>query len=319
MNGYENELISVIVPVYNVERFLDECVESILKQTYRNLQIILIDDGSTDSSGKICDYYAKKDDRVLVIHQKNMGVSAARNVGLKEAKGKFLAFADSDDYLPPDAYENMLKNWTSNTELLMGRIQKTTENGGLMGKADFFSVTAIEKNEFIEDLLAEKKFAYLGYLVDKLFLGDVIQDNKITFDSLIKVNEDRLFILQYLLCIKYVSIMEDIVYFYRQRSSGVINKTRNNVSITDDEMTVLNSFYEMRKICKRYSEKLYYVCGRKGFESGLDLLKRVASEDMVKKKQLKFFLRSNCIICLKSPYCGFIEKFKILGHAILKK
>lgn len=99
------ELISVIIPVYNVEKYLDRCMQSVLKQTYRNLEIILVDDGSTDASGKICDEYREKDDRIKVIHKENGGASSARNVGLKIATGNFIGFVDSDDLIVGDMYE----------------------------------------------------------------------------------------------------------------------------------------------------------------------------------------------------------------------
>ena len=101
--------ISVIVPVYNVEPYLIECLESIINQTYRDLEIILIDDGSTDKSGDICEEYAKKDDRIIVIHQSNQGSASAKNAGLRKASGEYLAFVDSDDFLQEDAYEFMVR------------------------------------------------------------------------------------------------------------------------------------------------------------------------------------------------------------------
>lgn len=101
-------LLSVIVPVYNVERYLNRCVDSILAQSYQNLEIWLVDDGSTDFSGEICDEYEKKDPRVRVIHKANGGLSSARNAGLEKAQGDYLAFVDSDDWLEPDAYAQML-------------------------------------------------------------------------------------------------------------------------------------------------------------------------------------------------------------------
>ena len=104
-----NEVISVIVPVYNVENYIEKCIKSILNQTYSNLEIILIDDGSKDSSGKICDKYAKIDNRIKVIHKKNEGQSIARNVGLKIAKGKFIGFVDSDDYIDDNMFEKLYK------------------------------------------------------------------------------------------------------------------------------------------------------------------------------------------------------------------
>ena len=94
-----NSKVTIIVPVYNVEKYLRKCLDSLINQTYKNLEIIVIDDGSMDSSGKICDEFAEKDDRVIVIHQKNAGVSIARNVGLDRMSGDYVTFVDSDDYL----------------------------------------------------------------------------------------------------------------------------------------------------------------------------------------------------------------------------
>ena len=103
------ELISVIVPVYNVESYIAECIESIQNQTYMNLEIILVNDGSTDASGDICDKYAAYDERIQVIHKENAGVSAARNTGIEAANGDYIGFVDSDDYIAPTMYEDMLK------------------------------------------------------------------------------------------------------------------------------------------------------------------------------------------------------------------
>lgn len=102
------ELISVVVPIYHVEAYLARCVESLLHQTYTNLEIILVDDGGDDKCPEICDAYAKKDDRIKVIHKKNGGLSDARNAGTKEANGAYLAYVDSDDYIQPDTYEKMM-------------------------------------------------------------------------------------------------------------------------------------------------------------------------------------------------------------------
>lgn len=104
----QSELLSVIVPVYNVEQYLPRCMDSILAQTYPNLEIILVDDGARDASGKICDDYAARDPRIRVIHKENGGLSSARNAGLDAARGEYLAFVDSDDWIEPEAYETML-------------------------------------------------------------------------------------------------------------------------------------------------------------------------------------------------------------------
>ena len=102
-------LLSVIVPVYNTDRFLGQCIDSILSQTHTDFEVILVDDGSTDNSGKICDQYAERDQRIKVIHQPNQGVSAARNAALDIAEGEFLGFVDSDDWIDPDMYRVLIK------------------------------------------------------------------------------------------------------------------------------------------------------------------------------------------------------------------
>lgn len=107
--GMDKKLISIIVPVYNIEEYLPRCIESILNQTYTNLELILVNDGSTDKSGSICEKYATKDKRVRVIHKKNGGSSSARNAGIREAKGEYLGFVDSDDYIENTMYEKMVE------------------------------------------------------------------------------------------------------------------------------------------------------------------------------------------------------------------
>ena len=104
------ELISIIVPVYNVEKYIRRCINSILNQTYQYLEIILVDDGSTDNSGLICDKYAHMDNRITVIHKKNGGLSSARNTGIDIAKGAYIGFIDSDDWIAPETYEVLYRN-----------------------------------------------------------------------------------------------------------------------------------------------------------------------------------------------------------------
>ena len=117
--------ISVIVPVYNVEQYVGECIESILNQSFYDIELILINDGSKDNSGFICDEYAKKDNRIKVIHKKNEGVSIARNIGIKNASGKYIAFVDSDDLVDKEIYTTMLQAIEeSGSDLVMCRYEK---------------------------------------------------------------------------------------------------------------------------------------------------------------------------------------------------
>lgn len=113
-----NELISVIVPVYNVEKYSERCIESIINQTYKNLEIILVDDGSPDTCPMICDEYAKKDDRIVVIHKENGGLSDARNAGIEIAKGEYFAFIDSDDYISEEFLSKLYMSLKSNSAFM---------------------------------------------------------------------------------------------------------------------------------------------------------------------------------------------------------
>lgn len=114
------EKLSVIVPVYNAEKYLDRCIQSIINQTYSNIELLLVDDGSKDSSAKICDDYALTDKRIRVFHKENGGVSSARNMGLDMATGYYVAFVDADDYLFPKAYESLIGNSGVGNHTIMG-------------------------------------------------------------------------------------------------------------------------------------------------------------------------------------------------------
>lgn len=129
--NHNEALISVIVPVYNVAEYLPPCIESIAAQTHRNLEIILVDDGSTDPSGRICDDYSRRDSRIVVVHQPNGGLSAARNAGLRVARGEFIGFVDGDDYIHPQMYGVLLSALTATDcafSMVLGR--KVPNNNG---------------------------------------------------------------------------------------------------------------------------------------------------------------------------------------------
>ena len=193
-----NSKISVIVPIYNTAKYLEKCLDSIIGQTHQNLEIILIDDGSTDDSGKIADSYAKKDKRIKVIHQKNAGQSAARNQGLKEVTGEYLSFIDSDDCLKPDFYEKLLGAYDDNTSLSVCGVHykrlriKTAED--------------VYTNPLRNRKAKETKKAYILYLlaidgrmyssVNKLYLTKFAK--KCHFDEALNFAEDTKFVLDYL-------------------------------------------------------------------------------------------------------------------------
>lgn len=173
-----NEKISIIIPVYNSEKYLGKCLDSIRTQSYKNLQVILIDDGSIDSSGKICDEYAKKDSRFETYHQKNTGQAAARNLGLTHAKGEWIGFVDNDDTIDIDMYEILYKNAKKNSVLISGCATNTIyEDGTSVNKFSDFESGIKDGDDFVLDILYQTQHAW-GAMWNKIFHKSLIEKLK---------------------------------------------------------------------------------------------------------------------------------------------
>ena len=155
----EKPLISIIIPVYKVEKYLEKCIKSVLDQTYKNLQIILVDDGSPDNCGNICDNYAKIDNRIEVIHKANGGLSEARNVGLKVARGEYIGFVDSDDYVSNEMFENLYNTLISNdVDVSICNFYTVINNKNIIKNADN-GVEIYNKLEILKEILKEAETA----------------------------------------------------------------------------------------------------------------------------------------------------------------
>ena len=218
----EYPLISVIVPVYNVERYLPRCIESILKQTYTNFELILVDDGTPDRSGIICDRYAERDTRIRVIHKENGGVSTARNAGIDVAKGEWITFVDSDDWISEN-YIDVLVSLAQEycTDLVVGTIQwrfLKTRSTPLETKLITIGVTP---EEYIIDMVKTQEF--LGP-VSKLFNLKVIKDNAIRFPVKITIGEDTIFTNRYLKCCRKIYTTGEELYFYNKFNGNSITR-----------------------------------------------------------------------------------------------
>lgn len=181
--------ISIIVPVYNVEKYVEKCIQSLINQSYKNIEIILVDDGSNDRSNKIIDEYAKVDSRILTIHQKNKGVSAARNAGLKVATGEYVGFVDPDDYVDYQMYETMLKKIELNmSDLAVCGFSKVTE---LSDKEEIFEIKdeLLSPKKCVEDLFDFRGgYAIKPSVWNKLFRRDKIGDLKFVVQYILKCN-----------------------------------------------------------------------------------------------------------------------------------
>lgn len=192
-------MISVIVPVYNAEKYLHRCVDSILAQTYSDFELLLIDDGSKDSSGEICDEYAQKDTRVRVFHKENGGVSSARNLGLDNARGEWVTFVDSDDWIDSHFLE-MFSAQISNVDIIFGGINAT--DGSTWKLHDGICNVKCFLEEYIETPIVRAPWGLL-------LKTDILKRYNITFDPLIRYGEDVVFNLEYL---QHCSQIKTIAY-----------------------------------------------------------------------------------------------------------
>lgn len=221
-NVQKGAIISVIVPIYDVEQYLVKCIVSILDQTYNNLDIILVNDGSPDSCPKICDKYAQRDSRIRVIHKKNGGLSDARNVGLDDALGEYVVFIDSDDWIErhyiEKLYEAMLN---SGADIAVANYRHTYEDGHIENPRRVISKHhSLSRNEALQRLLIERH-VYEVVVWNKLYRINLFLDNDIKYPKG-KINEDNYTTHKLYAASKRIAYIPDIVYNYRQRSGSIM-------------------------------------------------------------------------------------------------
>ena len=221
--------LSVIIPVYNVESFLEQCLESISRQTFTNFEVWLIDDGSTDSSGEICQKYIKQDSRFLYKRQQNSGVSAARNLGLSYATGDWIAFVDSDDYLKPDCFSRFFKEIERQKDLEAIAINAIfiNEEGKLhdLQRPQLHGCT-LKNNKEISELLLTPGYEHFFFCVwGILYRRDIIQKFALHFHEAVTLGEDVNFNHLYFLHIQHFSILAEYSgYYYRFRHNSLMHQ-----------------------------------------------------------------------------------------------
>lgn len=223
----EEELISVIVPVYNVEQYLPRCLECISSQTYRNIEIILVDDGSTDKSGVICDEYASIDSRTRVIHQANTGLWAARNAGQDFARGKYLFFPDADDYFNEDTIRLLFVaiNCGSGYDIAICRMQKTEKDDEDVTAPRFVQLSQINRDELFRNLFREKtEDTFSIFMWNKLFRRDIIKDLR---SNPYPRTQDKDFMIRLFTRINNAILIENRLYYWFQHHDSLIHSSLN--------------------------------------------------------------------------------------------
>lgn len=255
-------MISVIVPVYNVKDYLDQCIQSIVSQTYSQFECILVDDGSNDGSGEICDSWQQKDSRIIVVHQENQGVSAARNKGLQNAKGDYVTFIDSDDWVDDDYLQSLIAPLLQDSPdlVVIGLIQEYPNCNRIVYKpSDSYSF--ILNKESVESFIGlNQKFLLYGPVV-KLYKRDIIEKYYIRFDVSCSYGEDLLFNYCYLENINKIACISQAVYHYRMIGEGTLStKLRvNQFEVDYQQWKVLREFYKKRGLWgEQLSKDLLY-------------------------------------------------------------
>ena len=281
---------SVVIPVFNSEKYIDRCLNSIINQTYKNIEIIIIDDGSSDRSYEICEKKSKKDKRIKLIKQANKGVSFARNLGIEESKGDFIVFVDSDDYLEDTAIE-VCNNNIKDNDLLICEIAYIVNEKKIYIpcklNGEYTTKTLLESLNNRKNIkLAERINSVCG----KVYRADIIKLNQIRFDECISIGEDLLFNIYYLEKIKKIKWIDYAIYNYY----------KNNIySCTNDYKK--NKFMELNEVSNSYERLLDTLGDKKLF-------------DIVKYIRVKNIY--SCILDLFHEKCDlkFKEKLKYIKN-----
>lgn len=249
--------ISVIVPVYKVEKYLKQCIDSIINQTFKNIEIILVDDGSPDSCGVICDKYSKIDSRIKVIHKKNGGLSSARNAGINASKGKYIAFVDSDDYTENTMYEKLYKLIEKyQADIVQCKYSEVSEEGKLINSSiNTKDIKVIDKNEALNNIYSVR---YIETVVawNKLYKRSLFSDIKYPEG---KIHEDEFIIHKLLYKCNKVVLYDEHMYYYRKIGTSIMNRRFNEKRL--DKLLAVRErldFFETNNEMELYKKTLNF-------------------------------------------------------------
>lgn len=239
--------VSIIVPVYNAEKFLNRCVDSILRQEYRSFELILVDDGSTDSSGKICDEYAKQDSRVIVIHKENSGVSDSRNMALDRASGKYIQFLDSDDWITPDATRLFVRSAeTFQCDLVISDFYRVVGER-VSHKGDIEEDGVMNREQYAAHMMENPADFYYGVIWNKLFRRDLIEKYHLRMDSELNWCEDFLFNLEYIRHANVFLALQVPVYYYVKTKGSLVSQSMTINRVIKTKLILFEYYNEFYK------------------------------------------------------------------------
>ncbi len=242
----ETILISIIVPVYNVAKYLEQCVNSILSQSFQNWELLLIDDGSTDGSGLLCDCLEKKDCRISSIHKDNGGASDARNLGILVSRGEWITFIDSDDFVGQDYLRSLSSPLFNGSDV-------DFVHGGCSNYKGGTNTTVNQVYDSFVDTDKIRLFqSFRGLVVSKLFNSKIIKDNNLSFDTQMKIAEDMAFTLDYLYYVNHYAFVDTVEYYYRRDNCNSATHIVKHLSYYQERVSFLHLYDSTFSYIKKY-------------------------------------------------------------------
>lgn len=288
-----NGLVTVVLPIYNVKKYLNRCISSVLNQTYRNIEIILVDDGSTDGCAEICDEWAAKDSRIRVIHKENQGLGMARNTGIDNSTGEFICFFDSDDYIAPETIEKTYSiAKKENADVVLFGMNFVDENGSVtksfvspLGNVCYEGKEIL--NFFLPEFIAPnpngngEKLFYMSSVI-LLYSAKTVKQNNWRFVSEREIiSEDVYSLLSFFKYVNKVAVIPEALYYYCRNDSSLSRKYRS------DRFEKLNFFYnEAKALCKKldYSEEIVHRVSKPYLSFVISVLKQESVAPRSKKE-----------------------------------
>lgn len=313
-----NDLITIVVPIYNVENYINDCIQSIINQTYKNLQIILVDDGSRDNCPKICDEYKQKDSRIEVIHKKNGGLSDARNAGIEKANGKFICFIDSDDFINYEYVEKLYNLITkNNADISISNFKRVQDF-----KKEYLKEEEENKTEqiytgkqMIENIYNKKLYVQSTVTWNKMYKTELFKTTNFPYG---KLHEDEYTTYKLYYNCKKVVMSSEILYYYRYVPNSIMNKKFNKKRL--DGIAALEErlkFFQAKEEKKLYNLTLvryltvlmiHYTNCKMFLENSEEIQKEL------KNKYKKYYKK-----VIKLPECSKQDKLKIILFRVSPK
>ncbi len=322
------KLLSVIVPVYNAEKWLNRCIDSILGQSYKNFELILINDGSRDASGEICDDYAKKDKRITVIHKSNAGVSEARNTGIEVAQGDYIIFIDSDDAVADGYFASAVAGMETGVDWFICGAKEMLFSGGNMVSENSFQLDLPQRTTILDLYSAVDNgvaSAFVNVPWSKAYKAEVIKNNGVRFDPSLSLGEDIYFNLSYAKYVEEIFVEKNEYYLYYQENTTSLTKRffetkyEDSVKIYDEWRRTITELGADEDTLKRFenlylrvmfSNIVYVYSHTKDRAKRKEMIKKVINNEWVRKSKTygdgTFMVRMTTFFIVKKMF--FIVK-----------